>query len=67
MTFAVLSWVMLSETTLRRILLDIVLGRKPKVSTSEEQRARDSMARDVERIRKKGGIVDVPSDIPGPD
>ena len=57
----------MTETTLRRILLDLVLRRKPRTLTEAESRARAALALDVERIEKAGGIVDVPFDIPGDD
>lgn len=57
----------LPESTLRRLLLDITLNRKSSASTAEEKAAHAALARDVAKIKKVGGIVDIPFDFPGPD
>lgn len=57
----------LPESTLRRLLLDILLGRKSSASTPEEESAHTALTRDVETIEKAGGTVEIPFDVPGPD
>lgn len=57
----------MTETTMRRLLLDIVLRRKPRPLTEAETKMRAALVRDVERIEKAGGIVEAPFDIPGQD
>lgn len=58
---------LLPESTLRRLLLDILLKRKPSASTTDEKAAHARLKRDVEKIHKAGGRVEIPFDIPGPD
>lgn len=48
-----------------RILLEVTLGRSGPVDESTELRKlREQLAKEVVEIRDKGGVVDVPHEIP---
>jgi hypothetical protein len=53
-----------SAETWERMLVEITLGQKPEANNAAERRVRDLLTRDVEEIRRKGGIVEIPHDIP---
>ena len=49
---------------LERMLVEITLGRIPEVKNAAERKARDRLTREVEEIRRKGGTVKIPHDLP---
>lgn len=59
----------LSSERRERLLLDVVLGRETPNLTSEERAVRERLAAEVEDIRRHGGVVEVPAELPdvGPE
>ena len=50
--------------TWESMLIEITLGKEPDVKNAAEREVRKRLTLQVDEIRRKGGIVDVPSDIP---
>ena len=50
--------------TWERMLVEITLGKEPDARNAAEREVRTRLTRQVDEIRRKGGIVEVPSDIP---
>jgi len=53
-----------SAETWERMLVEITLGKKPKANNAKEREVRDLLTRDVKEIRRRGGVVEIPHDIP---
>ncbi|MDQ3169184.1 MAG: hypothetical protein M3Q55_03460 [Acidobacteriota bacterium] len=48
-----------------RILLEVTLGDEhPEFDTREQADYRERVRKDVEDIKRRGGVVDIPSEIP---
>lgn len=53
---------MIDTPRLTRILIEVVLGIRPKrPDTAEEKRIRSKLREEVGAIRKAGGIVEIPT------
>jgi hypothetical protein len=50
--------------TWERMLVEITLGKEPDARNAAEREVRKRLTLQVDEIRRKGGIVEVPSDIP---
>lgn len=53
-----------SAETWERMLVEITLGKKPEATNAAEREVRKRLTRQVEEIVRKGGMVEIPSDIP---
>jgi len=47
-----------------RMLIEISLGKKPEANNAKEREVRDRLTRQVAEIHRKGGMVEIPHDIP---
>jgi hypothetical protein len=57
---------MVPPEKMREFLIVITTtGERPDDLTAEEARVWDQLAREVADIERAGGVVDIPSDIPG--
>ena len=50
--------------TWERMLIEITLGNEPEAKNAAEREVRRRLTRQVNDIRRKGGMVEIPSDIP---
>ena len=50
----------LPAETLERMLLAIIGGEAVEVNNEAERKLRDDITRDVQEIRDRGGIIDIP-------
>ena len=56
---------MISTEVARRILVEIVTGKEPaRLDTPEESEMRARLKTECDEIAAKGGIVQIPSEIP---
>ena len=58
----------MDTATLERILIEVATGKKAaRKDTAEEATMRSKLTQECNEIKKKGGVIDVPSEIPDLD
>jgi hypothetical protein len=55
---------MIRTDQLEKILVEVVTGKPPSLQTPEADAIRAQFTREVEEIRAKGGVVEIPGEIP---